>query len=1649
MKTTYNQSQMKKLLLTIIAICLLTISAQATKYYLYTGSDPWGTRADGTKVSVAAGTIHTVLNGYAASDVVWIANGTYATTTSPATIALKAGMEVYGGFYGNETSLSQRQLKDETGGNGIAEPWEFKYPTIITGAASSSYSMFSNATYFILDGLTIQNHTATALRYGGGIYCSLSSSTFANLVINKCTIRNINKSHDGTGGVTGGGSAIYVAGNATISSCLVENNVLAYTVAGKNSGYGGSVCTAKGVSITGCIIRNNSCNGNTTYPCVGGGIVLGGATDTNTALVANNVIYNNTAATGGAIYIAASTSTSTIVNNTIVNNLSLSTGNSSYSSGIAGIPANAKIYNNVLFNNQYALYSAPTSYTVRNLGSLVTVDIQNCAYNGGAIGTGSNYTGANNNNALTTPNFVSSSSFSTPGYASSMSTDVKSANFAILSNSGDLYNAGAAFSGVTQNTDLLGNTCPNGTYDIGAYEYYPRSVTLSPTTLTNFTYGFGAGPSSEKTFTVSGQYLGSDITITPSTNYEVSATTGTGFQSSVLTISQTIGAGVPTTTIYVRLKAGLAANSYNSENVAVDATGLTTQNVTCSGTVVPALTKLANPTNLSSGTPTASSFTGSWDAVPNASSYDVKILTYPANVQVGSTYNVSGTSKTVTGLNYSTAYTFTVTAKGNNLTTSDSDPASATNFTMAALTVLSTPTTSAATNFTANGFTANWNTVSNASSYDVKFYLGTTLQGTTNVSGQASSSLVKTGLTAGLNYNYTVTAKGDNIDYADSPASTASTAYTSATPALSPLDIRPTSFTAYWTPTSSSTNYTVKLYQGGDLLSTDIVTLSGTGASAASLKVYSGLKEGLPYSFTVTTSDGITTAESTFTTMTPTIVENFQDWTPDQSAVGTYSITKKLYDGVTNGTFAGTNMTVLAAQSIGSKGSAIGNANPSLGRITCTGSSNNFDLPVLTNIGRITLKAYGNSDGNGFKLQSSSDGSTFTDIVGATIYLSGSAVGGVNVNLTYNTTTYIRFKPLNGSGNNIYDLQVNPMVSASKLTTPTVGVASAITSTGFTANWSTSTNALGYYVKVYQGASLISTSYADGQGTTSLAITGLSANTSYTYKVIAKGNVTSYASSDASTASASFICISGNFSASALILTPSSSITVASGGLLTIDQNTELNSVTVQPNGKLTISDTKSLTVGSLNLQSDVNGTATLVDINANGGLTVSGTTTVQQYLSKSRNWYVTTPVTSATATVVNPQNSTNLLYWYDESKGSPAGWTSVTSNSTSLTPGLGYIVKPASDGVTLNFTGGSLNTGTSPSLTIYRTSAPDHAGFSLIGNPYPSYLNARTVINSSVNLDKSIWYRTQITNSTTYKFDTYNTASGQYINASGNNTYIVGTVPPMQAFWVRVSSGQSSANVNFSNSYRTHATADTLNPLKVKNRLATAQPSIRLKVSNGVNSDETLLYTDPSATNGYDSYDSQKMTNSSSAIPELYTIADNQQLAINGLNSLPYDTELPLGFITLSAGTFSIKASQINNFVAGTQLILKDYADVNNPVVTDLSDGSSYSFSSDATTNNTSRFVLIFRASQVATGITPANENNAWISVSGGKISINGNLAADARLDVFNALGQKIQSSNLTANQKQLNTRLLPVGAYLVSITNDGKTSTRKIIVD
>jgi len=537
------------------------------------------------------------------------------------------------------------------------------------------------------------------------------------------------------------------------------------------------------------------------------------------------------------------------------------------------------------------------------------------------------------------------------------------------------------------------------------------------------------------------------------------------------------------------------------------------------------------------------------------------------------------------------------------------------------------------------------------------------------------------------------------------------------------------------------------------------------------------------------------------------------------------------------------------------------------------------------------------------------------------------------------------------------------------------------------------------------------------------------------------------------------IVLQGN----ALQTFPGSAATINNGteGLMTaltvnnsvgvlIDNSFTVNTVTIKPGSKLTLNIGKTLTVTNFTNNSDATGTGTLLD---NGTLIVSGTTNVQQFLnghtgtSTRANWYLSSPVSAATCSVFDVATLTNKLTYYNETV--PGYAAQITNNATALTPGVGYVTYIGGGDATYTFTGGSLNNG-DITLTPTRTgTAEGKRGFNLVGNPYPSYLDWNSV--EKTNVRSTIWYRTLLSGSSTgvMTFDTFDGTTG---TANGQNGAVSRYIPPMQAFWVRVDADpvlpdtQSTGSLVFKNTARSHQDQSL-----VTNRLRAPKIDesqiLRLKVSNGINSDAAIVVTDPNAMDVFDNYDSQKMTNANVNVPEIFTLAGSEELVINHMNSLGENKEMTLGFRPGKTSDFTIEATEVSNFSNDMKVMLLDKL---TGVEQELAVGSPYSFTSDATATN-DRFSILFKTSSIATGLNNAtnNQNVLVYRNLNNHIAVICNQGIDdlSSVSIYNAVGQKLSNQKLAKTSTEIN-GAFTAGVYLVTVHNGGQTVTKKVII-
>ena len=293
------------LLLSFLYAAMGSANAQTIRYVMA------GATGTGTSWANASGDLQATINSSVAGDQVWVAAGTYLpnkradalTVVTPNdrnnAFVLKSDVKIYGGFVGNETSLTQRDSTRATNN------------TLLSGDIGTIGNKSDNAYHVIISagdvgtaelngftisggnangsGATITVNSESLYNYrGGGIDNEFSSPIISNITING----NFTNNGDGGGGIFNNSSSAIIS-NVTISG---------------NSGFpsgGGIYNLASSPGLTNVIISGN----NTNY---GGGIF----NNSSSPILTKVMISGNTAFNGGGIYNFAS---SPLLTNVIIN----------------------------------------------------------------------------------------------------------------------------------------------------------------------------------------------------------------------------------------------------------------------------------------------------------------------------------------------------------------------------------------------------------------------------------------------------------------------------------------------------------------------------------------------------------------------------------------------------------------------------------------------------------------------------------------------------------------------------------------------------------------------------------------------------------------------------------------------------------------------------------------------------------------------------------------------------------------------------------------------------------------------------------------------------------------------------------------------------------------------------------------------------------------------------------------------------------------------------------------------------------------------------------------------------------------------------------------------------------------------------------
>ncbi len=261
----------------------------------YVDSDAAGTN-DGLSWVNAFTDLQSALSAAVAGDDVWVAAGTYVPSAltkvgdaRSATFSLKSGVDVYGGFSGDEKWLKERGsdagltvLSGDLGTDG--RTYRVLTATEVTGAVLDCFS------------ITAGKADGAGITMGGGLYSNKSAFTISNCIF-----------HDNMAKDAGGGLFNY-QGALTITGCLFEDNQ-----AGSDSywwGKGGGLCNSGNYSlaemptvITGCTFRDNHAYTSGSASFSGGG---GMGNFTASPIIERCTFDGNWGSFGGGMYNYAS-----------------------------------------------------------------------------------------------------------------------------------------------------------------------------------------------------------------------------------------------------------------------------------------------------------------------------------------------------------------------------------------------------------------------------------------------------------------------------------------------------------------------------------------------------------------------------------------------------------------------------------------------------------------------------------------------------------------------------------------------------------------------------------------------------------------------------------------------------------------------------------------------------------------------------------------------------------------------------------------------------------------------------------------------------------------------------------------------------------------------------------------------------------------------------------------------------------------------------------------------------------------------------------------------------------------------------------------------------------------------------------------------
>jgi hypothetical protein len=516
--------------------------------------------------------------------------------------------------------------------------------------------------------------------------------------------------------------------------------------------------------------------------------------------------------------------------------------------------------------------------------------------------------------------------------------------------------------------------------------------------------------------------------------------------------------------------------------------------------------------------------------------------------------------------------------------------------------------------------------------------------------------------------------------------------------------------------------------------------------------------------------------------------------------------------------------------------------------------------------------------------------------------------------------------------------------------------------------------------------------------------------------------------------------------------TSSTLVTIKNGQSTTINSvDSAVKDLQVDIGGSLTIAKNSDLTIsrnftnnGTVTLNSDADEFASII---VDG--TSSGDIIYNRYVNTqgSGEWdLIGAPVdglsiNSFVTTNSSPlatSGSTYAVGVYDNSNDSWTNYTTSTVGSAgNFDIGKGYQMATSS-GATMAFTGTIATSDQTQS--IINNAGSGGRRWNLVANPYPSYLNANQnahATNNFLSVNSGVIDGSYLA---LYGYDA--DGSGYTIY---NNTTSATYIAPGQAFFVAAASS-SAADLSFTEAMQTTTGGDDF----IAGRLANTSSEFYLKLYEEENFvGDTKFYFDNDLSLGLDpGYDAGAIDQSMAIASRL--VEDDQGIAM-GINAMNVDsfeeTTIPLEVNRAAGVTFRISLEDVT-IPQGTEVYLEDTQE---STFTDLRAGD-FTLTPQSDLSGMGRFYLRLGNTNLGGDEVEESYISIYKSKSENYITIEGLVnVSKASVKLYNLLGQELLSQTLETNisTQKIPTDGITTGVYVVSLSLNGNTITKKIIIN